>query len=39
MRSRSGTVEAGALLTAGAMLVLLVLTLLPRRTGQGRGLR
>jgi hypothetical protein len=39
MRSQSGTVEAGALLTAGAMLVLLILTLLPRRTGQVTGSR
>jgi hypothetical protein len=39
MRSRSGIPEAGALLTAGAMLILLVLTLLPRRTGQVTGSR
>jgi hypothetical protein len=38
-RSQSGTVGVGALLTAGAMLVLLVLTLLPRRTGQATGSR
>jgi hypothetical protein len=39
MRSRSGTVGVGALLTAGAMLVLLVLTLLPRSAGQATGPR
>src|SRR5262249_33535355 len=39
MRSHSGTVEAGALLTAAGMLGLLVLTLLPRRAGQAAGSR
>jgi hypothetical protein len=38
-RSQSGTAGAGALLTAGVMLVLLVLTLLPRRTGPETGSR
>jgi hypothetical protein len=39
MRSRTGTVGVGSLLTAGAMLVLLILTLLPHRSGQGTGSR
>jgi hypothetical protein len=38
-RSQSGTAGVGAVLTAGAMFVLLVLTLLPRRTGQVTGSR
>jgi hypothetical protein len=39
MRSQTGTVGVGALVTAGAMLVLLILTLLPRRARQATSSR